>query len=306
MAVVGLSVFAGYLAGAYLSYRVILLLWSRRPGLTVAVATVSLLALLLGAASYRYSTGRLLAALDATPLPRERAPELYRRLDRLTERMRVGDPELSVARMRVPNAFAIGDRRRGVVVFDRALLSLLSADELEALLAHELAHVESYDGFVQTLAYSAFSTVVELLFVLLLPVVLLVTGASHAAAWLCGRPTEPDRGPGGRARRWIEGGVLLALLLVTITIRAHSRRREYAADDRAAAVTGDPLALARALRTIDRAAEPRWGIVAPLYVHTDDEDGLLRLLSTHPPIDDRIERLAARAAAPGGRRIEVE
>ena len=306
MVFVGLSVFAVHLVAAYLGYLVLLTVWADRPSLPVTAAVLIVLTVGFGWLSYRTGTSRLLSALDAVALSREGSPRVHRLLGGLTARMRVGSPTLYVARMRTPNAFALGDRRRGVVVLDRSLFHLLAADELEALLAHELAHVESYDGFVQTLAYSATSTVVELVFLALLPLFLVAGGASRGLAWIRGRPSRSARGVPERSPSWIERAVLLLLFLVTVSVRAHSRRREYAADDRAAAVTGDPLALARALRKIDRAAEPRWGVVAPLYVHTDGDDPLTRLLDTHPPVDDRIERLAARAGSgTGDRTIEI-
>ena len=308
MVVVGLSVLVLHFAAAYLGYLALLALWAGRPSLPVTAAVLVGLTLTFGWLSYRTGTGRLLSTLDAVALPRERAPTTHRLLDGLTARMRVGSPDLYVARMRTPNAFALGDRRRGVVVLDRSLFALLTADELEALLAHELAHVESYDGFVQTLAYSAISTVVELVFLALLPLFLIASGVSHGLSWIRGRPPGSSRGVPVRSPSWVERTVLLVLFLVTVSIRAHSRRREYAADDRAAAVTGDPLALARALRKIDRAAQPRWGVLTPLYVHADEEDRLTRLLATHPSVDERVERLAALAGAgsgTGGRTIEI-
>lgn len=310
MALVGLSVFAVHLVAAYLGYLVLLAVWADRPSLPAAAAVLLGLTVGFGWLSYRTGTRRLLSALDAVALTREGSPRVYRLLDGLTAEMRAGNPTLYVARMRTPNAFALGDRRRGVVVLDRSLFHLLSADELEALLAHELAHVENYDGFVQTLAYSAISTVVELLFLALLPLFLVASGASRGLAWIRGRPSGSARGVPDRSPSWVQRTVLLLLFLITVSVRAHSRRREYAADDRAAAVTADPLALARALRKIDRAAEPRWGVAAPLYVHADEDDPLTRLLDTHPPIDDRIERLVSRVGAhgnpgTGGRTIEI-
>jgi heat shock protein HtpX len=73
-------------------------------------------------------------------------------------------------------------------------------------------------------------------------------------------------------------------------------------------VTGNPVALARALRKIQRASEPGWGLLSTLYVHGDDDGLLTRLLSTHPPMDDRIERLVEmgeRAEAARWHRVEV-
>ena len=90
---------------------------------------------------------------------------------------------------------------------------------------------------------------------------------------------------------WATISVTLLAIALTVLIRAHSRRREYAADDRAVEITGNPRALARALHKIDRASERQRGLLSTLYVQGDDEGLWTRLLSTHPPMDDRIERL---------------
>ena len=298
--VVGCLVLCCYLALAAIGYLGLSLLWRSAPGPATTLALVVATALLVGYLSYRFGTTALLSRLNAVELPRSRAPGLYDRLDRLEERMSVGTPSLLVARLPAPNAFAIGTARNGAIVLDRSLLRFLTADELEGLLAHELAHLEGYDAFVQTLAFSVFQTVAGLAFLLLSPLLLGLVGAARAVAWMRGRPSSWTQTTFGRLLGRIERGVQLVFLLVTIAVRAHSRRREYAADDRAAAVTGDPLALARALRKIQRVAEPRRGLLSPLYVHTD-EDEWTRLFSTHPSTDERIERLVERARSGRGR-----
>jgi heat shock protein HtpX len=88
---------------------------------------------------------------------------------------------------------------------------------------------------------------------------------------------------------------MVGFTALTLVLLAHSRRREFTADDRAASVTGNPLALARTLRKIERATKLRWGMTSPLYVHRDDERALTRLLSTHSAMDERVERLIERA-----------
>lgn len=294
MVMVGFLLLAWYLGLAAVSYWALSVLRVSAPGPAGTVALIFLVGLLAGYLSYRFGTRQLLSSLEAVELPRSRAPGFYRRLDALESRMDVESPTVLVARLPMPNAFALGSRRDGVVVLDRSLLRLLSLDELEALVAHELAHLERYDAFVQTLAYSVFRTVAGLVFVLLAPLLLPIAGLARAVAWMRGRPRSWSRTAFGHLLRLIEGGVAVCFLFVTLVDRAHSRRREYAADDRAATVTGNPVALARALRTIQRAAEPSRGLLSTLYVHSED-DTWTRLLSTHPSTDDRIERLIERA-----------
>ncbi|OLZ40904.1 peptidase M48 [Natrinema saccharevitans] len=300
MALVGLALLVWYLALAAVSYWALSVLRVTAPGPLGTLALIAAVAVVGGVLSYRFGTSQLLSSLEAVELPRSHAPGLFRRLDRLESRMDVDSPTVLLARLPMPNAFALGTAGNGTVVLDRSLFRLLSPDELEALVAHELAHLERYDAFVQTLAYSGFRTLAGLGFLVLAPVLLPIAGVARAIAWLRGRPGSWQRTAFGRLLVVLESGAVLAFLAVTLLVRAHSRRREYAADDRAAAVTGKPVALARALRRIQRAAEPPRGLLAPLYVTTDDEDALTRLLSTHPSTDDRVERLLERARN-GGR-----
>ena len=296
MVLVGCLLLLTYLGLAAVGYLALAVLWRSAPDPVTTALVVVGTGLVAGYLSYRFGTTALLSRLEAVELPRSRAPTLYRRLDRLEERMGVDAPTLHVARLPTPNAFAIGTARNGAIVLDRSLLRHLTVDELEGLLAHELAHLEGYDAFVQTLAFSVFRTLAGLLFLLFAPFVLAIVGTARAIAWMRGRPGAWTHTVFGRFLRRLERGVQVAFLLVTIVVRAHSRRREFAADDRAAEVTGNPLALARALRKIQRVADPRRGLLSPLYVHTEDEgDEWTRLFSTHPSTDDRIDRLVERA-----------
>jgi heat shock protein HtpX len=219
--------------------------------------------------------------------------------------MAVGRPALYVATMQAPNALALGSRGRGAVVLDRSLFRLLDQTELRAIVAHELAHLESRDSLVQTLALGLFRTLFGIVLLALFPVSLLLTGVARGVAWAAGRPRGWEENPVTRLRQAV-GRVLLGVFVaVTLLVRAHSRRREFAADDRAVEVTGDPLALARALQKIERASSPEWSLLSPLYVHDDeDDDRWTRLLSTHPPVDERVDRLVARAED-DGRRVAV-
>jgi heat shock protein HtpX len=302
MFLVGLALFALYLGLAALGYLLAVSLWAQRPPLVQVVLFLGLFTLLSGYLSYRFGTSRLLADLGASDLPREYAPGVHARLDRLSETMDVDRPRLLVGTLGGPNALAV-ETRGGAVVLDQSLFRLLDAAELEGILAHELAHLESNDSLVQTLAYSLLRTLVGLVVLLVAPVTFLLAGFARAVAWMAGRPLEWSRSGLGTVRTRIAQALVLVLVSLTLLVRAHSRHREYAADERAVEVTGDPLALARALRRIQRASEPAHGLLSPLSVHGDEDGSLTRLLSTHPPIDDRIERLVGRTDATT--RIEV-
>ncbi len=134
---------------------------------------------------------------------------------------------------------------------------------------------------------------------LVLPLVILAGGIARALALVRGRPDRWTESLLGRVQHSALGVVGLLTVALTLLVLAYSRRREWAADDRAAAVTGNPLALARALRKIERASTPDLGLLTPLYVHGEDDNALSRLLSTHPPMDERIDRLVERAERDG-------
>jgi heat shock protein HtpX len=305
MVLVGVSVFAVYAGGAYLSLLLLRSLWVGGLSPEATVALVVGTALLFSYLSYWAGTQRTLASLDAVAVDPRRAPTVHRWLDTFSERMAVGRPALYVATMQAPNALALGSRGRGAVVLDRSLFRLLDWTELRAIVAHELAHLESRDSLVQTLALGLFRTLFGVVLLALFPVSLLLTGVARGVAWAAGRPRGWEENPVARLRQAV-GRVLLGVFVaVTLLVRAHSRRREFAADDRAVEVTGDPLALARALQKIERASSPEWSLLSPLYVHDDeDDDRWTRLLSTHPPVDERVDRLVARAED-DGRRVAV-
>lgn len=247
--------------------------------------------LLAGVASYLFGTTHLLATIDATPLDRQRAPGAVAVLEELASRMDVREPTLLVAQLGEPNAFSVRGPRRSAVVVDPSLFGLLDREEFEAVVAHELAHIESGDALVQTLAYSLVRALVGVLALLVFPITLLSTGLAGAIALLRGQPASWRRTIPARIRIGIELLVLNVFLVLTVAIRVHSRRREYAADRRAAAVTGRPLALARALRTIERATLAAHGPLATLYVRGEGRDPLAVLFSTHPDTEERVQRL---------------
>jgi heat shock protein HtpX len=306
MAAVGLAVLAAYVGGALLVAASVRSLWVEGGSLPTLVALFVALSMVAGYLGYRFGTGRLLAGLDAFELERGRAPGLYRRVDDLAARMDVDSPTILVARLRAPNAFAIGGGD-GVVVVDRTLFRLLAPAELEAIVAHELAHLASRDGLVQTLAHSALRAVAGPVLLVSFPFLLALTGVARGAAWIAGRPSAWRETLPGRLRLWVAQGLSALLLVGTLLVLARSRRREFAADDRAAAATGDPLALARGLRRIERASTPPRGLFAPLGA-PEEEHPLGRLLATHPATDERVERLLERAERDrreGVRRIEI-
>lgn len=311
MGAVGALTIAAYSAAAYLLYVGVRVVWANRPDpVTFAVALLVATAI-SGFLTYRFGTARALAGLDARELPRDLAPTVYRIRDGLADAMEVPTPSLYVARLGEPNALALGGSRPALVL-DYTLFGLLDPAELEGVLAHELAHVEGNDNLTQTLAYSLVQTVVGAAALVLAPLAFVAGGLARGVALLDGAPGAWHRTAPGRFRTALAQGITLLLVGGTALVRAYSRRREHAADDRAVEVTGRPLALARALAKIDRAA----GGAVPLPPQYRRREGgsehpLVRLLSTHPPMDERIERLRTRAGETGDRdsrwtRIPIE
>jgi heat shock protein HtpX len=251
-----------------------------RAGLLVALAVA------LGVNGWAwYRSDRLaLRAMRAFPVTETQAPGLYAMVRELATQARRPMPRLYVSPTDQPNAFATGRTpRRAAVCCTQGALELLDRRELRAVLAHELSHVYNRDVLLGSVA-GALAAV--------------VTYLAHVATFsaLTGGRDERDDGAG------LFGTLLLVLLgpLAAVLVRlAVSRSREYEADADGARLCGDPLALASALRRIAAGAEARplpadeWlvpqshlMIVAPVRLA-----GLAALLTTHPPVAERIARL---------------
>jgi heat shock protein HtpX len=187
--------------------------------------------------------------------------------------MGVPEPRLMVTDMGVPNAFAVGRKNAGVVVVSTELMSLLERDELEGVLAHELAHIKNRDVVTMVIGQS---------------IGMLVGYVAYFAVLLGG-----ERSMGS----WIMAMVAssLANAMVMIFVLAISRYREYVADAdaREAIGSGDPLA--RALEKISSGAEGRDSKVddslSALCILNTDRSLFEKIFSTHPPTEKRISRL---------------
>ncbi len=270
--------------------------------LPAVVLGLGVIALVFGYMSYRVSSNCLLVHLQTTPLSKAHAPGIHASVDRLTRRMGIDQPDVYIARLGQPNAFALGRR---TLVIDYSLVRLLTPAELEGVLAHEIAHLEGYDTLFQTLIMSLLRMVTTLALALVIPLVVVISLGCWGFSLILGRPLRGPASVGSGLRRGLRTVVISLLVAPMLVLRAYSRRREYAADRRAVTILDDPLAFARALEKLQRASQPDWGLLSWMFSTPDrrtERTPLERAFASHPPTDERVTRVRETAKSIGLRR----
>lgn len=253
-------------------------------GQAVGGQSGALMALLLAGGMnlimYWTSSSMVLRAYGARVVSPHDAPELYQLVDRLRQRAGLPMPTVAVAPHEQPNAFATGrNPEHAVVCVTDGLLRLVSREELEGVLAHELAHIRNHDMLLQTLTATMAGAISNL---------------AHFSLFFGGRDDE-----GGNPL----GGLLMAILgpIAAMLIQfAISRQREFKADAVGAEIAGRPEGLANALRKLDAYAKripmrvsPAVAPLAQVNPLAAYRGGLTSLFSTHPSTEERVRRLLA-------------
>jgi len=246
-----------------------------------------LFALVMNGVSYWFSDKIVLRMYGAKEIGLEEAPKLHRIVQELTLRAKMPMPKLYLIPQEAPNAFATGrDERHAAVAVTEGILRILDERELRGVLAHELSHIKNRDILVGTIA-AAMAGAISML--------------ANIAHW--------GMIFGGRGNDDREGGhpivalamIIIAPLAAMLVQMAISRSREFGADATGAAISGDPLSLANALKKLQQAAERVPMEANPATAHMFIVNpltggGLMTLFSTHPPMEERISRLEEMAS----------
>ncbi|MCD4843374.1 MAG: zinc metalloprotease HtpX [Methanosarcinales archaeon] len=229
---------------------------------------------------YFFSDKLVLMSMGAKVVSESEAPQLHETVTRLCAIADIPKPRIAVVNSGVPNAFATGrSPKHAVVAVTTGIQQQLNQQELEAVLAHELSHIKNRDMMVMTIA-SFLSTIA-----FFLVRYLLFFGGGR------------NRESGGIVAVWVIS--LLVWIISFILIRALSRYREFAADRGSALITGNPSHLASALMKIS-GVMPRIpsddlrkveGMNAFFIIPAISGSSIMRLFSTHPPVEKRIAAL---------------
>jgi len=230
--------------------------------------------------AYFYSDKQVLKHYHAHPVDRQSAPGLYRIVENLTRKAGLPMPALYILPDDQPNAFATGrDYNHAAVAVTEGLLNLLSEEEVEAVIAHELSHIKHYDMLIGTVAATIAGAIS------MLANFGMFFGGSH----------DDDR-PNMLVTLALMFLAPLAASIIQMTV---SRRREFLADEGAARMTGHPEWLQSALSKLDHyargtlipEAEPQTAHMFIINPFTGKDISMRQLFSTHPTTEQRIERL---------------
>jgi heat shock protein HtpX len=250
-----------------------------RSGMIIAFG----MALVMNFVSYWFSDKIVLAMYKAQPVTESQAPELYGSVRRLSQKAGLPMPKVYIMPEEALNAFATGrNPEHGVVAVTEGILRALSREELEGVLAHELAHIKHRDILTGTIVATIAGAISML------------AQMAHWALLFGGGRRDDDEGGSPIVALVMMIVAPIAAMLVQMAI---SRTREYEADKGGAQIAGNPFGLVNALQKLEQGAQ-----VVPMHdakpatahmfiVNPLTGGGLMKLFSTHPPIADRVKRL---------------
>ncbi|BCG46186.1 Peptidase M48, Ste24p [Citrifermentans bremense] len=240
------------------------------------------MALAMNAFSYWFSDKIVLRMYGAREISEMENPAFYGMIRRLTVQAGLPMPRVYIIPSESPNAFATGrNPDHAAVAATEGIMRILTPEELEGVMAHELSHVANRDILISTIAATVAGAISML---------------ANMAQWaaIFGHRSDDEEGGG------VIGTLALAILapIAAMLIQlAVSRSREYLADEGGARLCGHPRSLANALRKLDQAShllpmqEARPATAHMFIVNPLTAGGIARLFSTHPPMEERIARL---------------
>lgn len=257
-----------------------------RNGMYIAFA----MAFMMNIFSYWFSDKMVLRMYGAKEVTEAEYPALYRSVRNLANRGHLPMPKVYVMQSGTPNAFATGrNPEHAAVAVTTAIMGLLTEDELEGVLAHELSHISGRDILIGTVAATIAGAIM-----------MLASMARWAAIFGGGsRDDENNSNPIGIAGMVIAS--IIAPLAATMIQMAISRSREYRADEEGGRLCGRPLSLASALEKISKGVEyhpmdDAQPATAHMFIMNPfSVGGIMNLFSTHPPVEERVKRLREQA-----------
>ncbi len=246
-------------------------------------------ALVMNLVSYWFSDKIVLAMYRARPVTEQEQPDLVKTVRYLAQLDSVPMPKVYIIPTQTPNAFATGrSPQHAAVAATEGILKLLSREELEGVLAHEMSHVKNRDTLISTMAAAIAGAIY-----------MLADMARWSMMW-GGRGRDREQGNGALQVVLMLVVAIVAPLAAMMVQMAISRSREYQADESGARLCRKPLALASALKKISgmAAREPMDANPATAHlfiINPLSAGGLVNLFSTHPPVERRIEILESLA-----------
>lgn len=244
--------------------------------------------LLMNLGSYWFSDKIVLAMYRAQQVSRESQPQLYDIVENLASKAELPMPKVYIMNNPTPNAFATGrNPQNSAVAVTTGIMSILNREELEGVIAHELSHIKHRDILVGTIAATLVGTIT------------LIARMAGYAAMFGGSSRDDNRG----GNVFYELALLIIAPIAAVLIQlAISRSREYMADESGAKISGKPMGLANALNKLNQAnkmlpmANAGTSSAHMFIVNPLSGKSMMKLFSTHPPIEERIERLKEIAA----------